>query len=725
MGKIEELAKLIRYFSLVSTTAAGSGHPTSSLSATDLMSVLFFNNYFRFDIQNPDNPDNDRLIFSKGHASPLFYSLWAAAGAVTEDELLTLRKFDSPLEGHPSMKFKFTELPTGSLGQGLSAGVGMALSAKLNRRDYNTFVLLGDSEMAEGSVWEALEIGSYYKLNNLIGVLDVNRLGQRGETMLGWDVAIYQERISSFGWETIVIDGHNLSEISSAYKKALHQDYYLSYLMGAKNIKASDLEKLKVEIIQKVSEDTYKIKIPFDAVDNYLELVEQKMENGFWNEILGPEIKMIFKHKNGKIEKFVLNEKNAGEIYSMMLEFNNQPSKQVQNPYQEIIAEWASGKGADGFYADYFKPTMIIAKTIKGKGVSFIENKDGWHGKALSGDELTKALEELGSVDKKIRGELQQPERISNIQYQISNKPIEEPKYDKSKPVATRKAYGNALNRIYSSHQNMVVLDAEVSNSTFSEYFKKEHLDRFFEMFIAEQNMVSAGAGMARRGDLPFISTFAAFFTRAFDQLRMTAYSNSHIICCGSHAGVSIGEDGASQMALEDISMFRSLLGSTVLYPSDAVSTEKLVEEAAHSASSGQASFGIVYIRTTRMDTPILYDSTDEFEIGGSKTLKKSSKDLITVVAAGVTLHETLKAYEELKKENINIRVVDLYSIKPIDTETLKKCAKETKAIIVVEDHYAEGGIGEAVRSAFASQGETLQNCSVYSLAVSKMPKSG
>jgi len=585
MEKVDQLAKLIRYFSLISTTQAGSGHPTSSLSGADLMAVLFFNGYFKFDIKNPDNLNNDRLIFSKGHASPLFYSLWAAAGAVTEEELLTLRKFGSKLEGHPTREFEFTEVPTGSLGQGLSVGVGMALSAKLNKIGYNTFVLLGDSEMAEGSVWEALEIGSHYKLNNLIGVLDVNRLGQRGETMLGWDVNTYQERISSFGWETIIVDGHNLEEISSAYKTAL-------------------------------------------------------------------------------------------------------------------------GSTA--------KPTMVIAKTIKGKGISFLENKDGWHGKALSKEELEKALSELGTLDKNIRGELTKPPALSSNKHEVSS--IEQPKYEKGSAVATRKAYGNALNRIFPAHPTMVVLDAEVSNSTYSEYFKKEHEDRFFEMFIAEQNMVSAACGMARRGDLPFVSTFATFFTRAFDQLRMTSYAKVHVVFCGSHAGVSIGEDGTSQMGLEDIALFRSLLGSTVLYPSDAVSTEKLVEEAAKSSS-------IIYIRTTRMDTPVLYDNSEEFKIGGSKTLKESLHDVVTIVAAGITLHEALKAYEELKKDGISVRVIDLYSIKPIDVEAIKKAATETKGIITVEDSYHEGGIGEAVL--YCLDQLSGVKVPVEILAVRKMPRSG
>lgn len=584
MGDIEAFSKLIRYFILISTTKAGSGHPTSSLSATDLMSVLFFGGFFHFDIKNPQNIYNDRLIFSKGHASPLFYSLWAAAGAVSEKELMTLRKFGSPLEGHPTLAFPYTEAPTGSLGQGLSIGVGMALNAKVEKLPYKTFVLLGDSEIAEGSVFEAFQLASHYNLDNLIGIIDVNRLGQRGETMYGHDTRAYQRRVSAFGWETIVINGHNLKEISAAYSQAL---------------KAKD------------------------------------------------------------------------------------------------------------------RPVMIIAKTVKGRGVSFIEDKDGWHGKALSGEDLQKALKELGTINRKIRGTLKKPRVLKQKQRPTKEQKMQPVSYDKNKPVATRKAYGNALVRIYPNFPDMVVLDAEVSNSTYSEEVKKTYPERFFEMYIAEQNMVGAATGLARRGRLPFISSFAAFFTRAFDQIRMAGYARSNIKFAGSHAGVSIGEDGPSQMGLEDLAMFRSVFDSVVLYPSDAVSAEKLVEEAARHK-------GLVYIRTTRRDTPIIYDANETFPIGGSKTLRESKRDKVTVVGAGVTLHEALAAYEKLKKQGTLIRVIDLYSIKPIDQKTLERAARETKAIIVVEDHYPQGGIAEAVRTALAGQ-----KGNVFSLSVTKMPKSG
>ena len=581
--QLEKIARLIRYFSLVSTTEAGSGHPTSSLSAADLMTGLMFGGTFRFDVDRPGHPNNDRLIFSKGHASPLFYALWAATGKVTEEELMTMRKFGSPLEGHPTTAFPYTEASTGSLGQGLSVGLGMAMNAKyIDRLPYRTYVLLGDSEMAEGSQWEALEIASYYQLDNLMGIMDVNRLGQRGETMYGHDLSVYEQRVSSFGWEPFVIDGHSMSEILAAYEKAL--------------------------------------------------TVRRK-------------------------------------------------------------------------------PVMLIAKTIKGKGISFIEDKNGWHGKALKKEELVRALEELGPVDTSVRGEITKPadlkpETPSPVRAGVAA-------YSPDKPIATRHAYGNALARIFPQFPDIVVLDAEVSNSTFAEIFRDAHPGHFFEMYIAEQNMVGAALGLSRRGKIPFVSTFAAFLTRAFDQIRMSQYSDANIKFCGSHAGVSIGEDGSSQMGLEDIAMFRTLLHSVVLYPSDAVSTEKLVERAADHK-------GIVYLRTTRKDTPIIYASDEDFPIGGSKVLRSSNEDAVTVVAAGITLHEALAAHDTLRQEGIFIRVIDLYSVKPLDKATLKIAARVSQAIITAEDHFAEGGIGEAIRSVMAEI-----DIPIYCLSVQKMPMSG
>lgn len=580
---IRNLAKLIRYYILVSTTESGSGHPTSSLSATDLMAALFFGGYLRFDLENPKYPNNDRIIFSKGHASPLFYALYAAAGKITQKELMSLRKMNSPLEGHPTMGFPYTEAATGSLGQGLSIGLGMALNAKyIDKLSYKTFVLLGDSEMAEGSQWEALQVAAHYKLGNLIAILDVNRLGQRGETMYGHDVSAYVNRISAFGWKTIEVDGHSIDEITDAYNN----------IISSKNV-----------------------------------------------------------------------------------------------------------------------PSMIIAKTIKGKGVSFLEDQDGWHGKCLKKEDLKKAVDELGEIDDSIIGIVKKPENLKPKTVLPRN--VKNSIYQMGQPIATRKAYGNALTRIFPKFPKIAVLDAEVSNSTYSGIFKDAFPKRFFEMYIAEQNMVGTALGLSQRGKIPFVSTFAAFFSRAFDQIRMSSYSNANIKFVGSHAGVAIGEDGSSQMGLEDISMFRTLLNSVVFYPADATATEKLVEAAAEH-------FGIVYIRTSRNDTRVIYENNEKFTIGGSKILRRSKKDLVTIVAAGITLYEALKAYEMLKEKGILIRVIDLYCIKPVDKYTLLKAVKDTKAIIVVEDHYSEGGMAEAVSSGISGIG-----AKVFSLAVRKMPKSG
>lgn len=581
--EIKNLTKLIRYWSLVATTKAGSGHPTSSLSAADLMATLFFGGFFKFDVKNPKNPNNDRLIFSKGHASPLFYALWAATGAIAEKELMTLRQFTSHLEGHPTMRFPYTEVATGSLGQGLSIGVGEALVAKyVDRLPYRTFVLLGDSEMAEGSVWEAMQSAAYYKLNNLIAILDVNRLGQRGQTMYGWDLQAYKKRVAAFGWDVLMVDGHSIENI----------------------------------------------------------------ELGFTEALESPK-----------------------------------------------------------------RPVMIIAKTIKGKGVSFLEDHDGWHGKVLKPDELERALRELDPIDTTLRGKLELPTKAVAKQMLIRSKSLGT--YTKTAMISTRRAYGDALVRIFPKNPHMVVLDGEVSNSTYAEIFKKAYPERFFEMFIAEQNMVGAAVGMARRGMVPFVSTFAAFFTRAFDQIRMARYSEANIKFVGSHAGVSIGQDGVSQMGLEDLALFRTLLDSVVLYPSDAISTQKLVDQAAKHK-------GIVYLRTTRSDTPILYPQSQAFPIGGSKVLKQSRKDRATIIAAGITVHEALKAHEQLLAQNIHVRVIDCYSVKPIDAKTIRRAAQQTSDIIVVEDHYAEGGLADAVR-------EVLENTLVriHSLAVRKMPRSG
>lgn len=583
MASLQDLSQLVRHHILTSTTEAATGHPTSSLSATDLMTALFFK-YLRTDLDHHDHPNNDRVIFSKGHAAPLFYALYAAAGVVSEKELMSLRKLGSRLQGHPTPQFRYAEAATGSLGQGLSIGVGMALNGKnLDQLPYRTFVLLGDGEMAEGSVWEAIQLAAYYKLDNLVAIVDVNRLGQSQETMYGHDAEAYSKRIAAFGWDVVTIDGHSFPEIEKAFETS-----------------------------------------------------------------------------------FVANG----------------------------------------------RPKVIVAKTIKGKGVSFTEDKAGWHGKALSVADLEKALKELGPVDLSLKGKIQKPEDKKPAVAASMKAPV--PTYKKGDLVATRKAYGMALARLIGQYPNLVSIDAETKNSTFAEILMEKKKDHYFEMFIAEQNMIGVGVGFARRGKIPFASSFAAFLTRGFDQIRMAAVSEANLKCAGSHVGVSIGEDGPSQMGLEDIAMFRSVFGTTVLYPSDAVSTEALVEGMIKTP-------GIGYLRTSRPATPVLYDVGEPFPVGGSKTLRSSAKDAVTLVAAGITLHESLKAADALSKEGIAVRVIDAYSVKPIDAKTLRKASQETKALVVVEDHWPEGGLGDAVLEALAEH----PGAPVYKVAVRIMPGSG
>src|SRR6266436_818281 len=534
------LAQQLRVDSIRSTTAAGSGLPTSSMSAADLMAVLL-TGYLHYDFDKPQNPNNDHLIFSKGHASPLLYSLYKAAGAITDEELLTLRKFGSRLEGHPTPILPWVDVATGSLGQGLPIGVGVALAGKyLDKLPYHIWVLLGDSEMAEGSQWEAFDHASYYKLDNLVAILDVNRLGQRGETELGWNTTAYAERATAFGWNAIVIDGHNYDEINQAYAKALQS------------------------------------------------------------------------------------------------------------------------KGS---------PTVIIAKTIKGKGVSFLENVNGWHGKALNKQQEEQALKELNPRRSQVfpvhKPENLQPAPVGE------EKPLELPKYDGKEAVATRKAYGDALVALGAANPRVVALDGEVSNSTYAEEFAKAFPDRFFEQYIAEQQLVAAAVGMSVHQRIPFASTFAAFFSRAYDFIRMAAISRANIRLCGSHAGVSIGEDGPSQMALEDLAMMRAVHGSTVLYPSDATSAASLVE------AMGDLD-GISYTRTTRGAYPVIYEAGESFPVGGSKLLRSVDDDQVTLIGAGVTLHACLAAADQLRDEGIGARVIDLYSVKPVDTATLSAAVAAT-----------------------------------------------
>ena len=584
-GLLKQKADNLRIHSIISTSEAASGHPTTCMSAADIVAALFFH-AMRYDRCNPHNPNNDRFILSKGHAAPLLYAAWAEASIISVDELLDLRRIDSDLEGHPTPRLDWVDVATGSLGQGLSIGVGMALNGKyLDKSDYRVYVLMGDGESAEGGVWEAVALASHYKLNNLIGIVDVNGRGQSGGTMYGFDTGSYCRRFESFGWNTIAIDGHNLGEILSA-------------LDGAKG-----------------SRD---------------------------------------------------------------------------------------------------QPTMIVAKTLKGKGVSFVEDKEGWHGKAIpKGEQLDAALDELGPLS-------------SNGGFQIDAPPapskraageIREaapPDYSIGEDAASRSGYGAGLAKLGDANPQVVALDADVKNSTYAEQFMEKHSNRYFEMFIAEQNLVGSGIGLSKCGKVPFVSSFAAFLTRSADQIRMSAISQSNIKYVGSHAGISIGEDGPSQMGLEDLALFRTLPGSVVLYPSDAVAAERLVVEAARHN-------GIVYIRTSRPKTPVIYPNDEYFPIGGSKTLRESPDDQATVIGAGVTLHEALKAYEALKFEGISIRVIDLYSVKPVDTEPLLQAAAVTNnTLITVEDHYREGGLGDAVLDAVASKG-----IKILKLAVASLPRSG
>ena len=583
-NNLKRKATNLRIHSILSTSEAGSGHPTTCLSAADIVSALFFH-AMRYDCADAQNPNNDRFILSKGHAAPLLYAAYAEAGIIPIDDLLTLRQIDSILEGHPTPRFDWTEVATGSLGQGLSLGLGMALNGKyLDKSDYRVYVLLGDGETAEGGVWEAAALASHYQLNNLIGIVDVNALGQSQRTMYAFDIETYCSRFEAFGWQTIGIDGHDYDEILPALKKA------------------------------KASTD---------------------------------------------------------------------------------------------------KPTMIVAKTYKGKGVSFLENEDNWHGKAVAkGEQLDKALAELGPLNTDISVEVEAPNPIDSQPTKI--KACEPPDYAADEEVATRGGYGTGLAKLGAANPNVVALDGDTKNSTYAEQFMELYPDRFFEMFIAEQNLVGAGIGLAKRGKIPFVSTFAAFLSRAYDQIRMSAISQANIKYAGSHCGVSIGEDGPSQMGLEDIAMFRAIPESVVLYPSDAVAAERLIAEAA-------AHQGIVYIRTSRPKTTLLYDATDSFPIGGCKVVRKSAEDKATIVTAGVTLHEALKAHDILAKEGVNVRIIDLYSVKPVDTETLLSAASETNnTLITVEDHYPEGGLGDAVLDAVATE-----DIRVHKLAVTGIPRSG
>ncbi len=581
--KLQGIANQLRIHSIAATTAAGSGHPTSCCSAADIVAALFFG-HMRFQPKNPHYHNNDRFILSKGHAAPLLYAAWAECGLFPAAELLKLRRLGSDLEGHPTPRLPFVDVATGSLGQGLSVGVGMALCARLDRLDYRTYVLLGDGEIAEGAVWEAASLAGLHKLNNLVAIVDVNRLGQSEATAFGQNLDIYKKRFEAFGWRTEEIEGHDMDEIL------------------------------------------------------------------------------------------------------------------------EVLA--AVGLGD--------KPLVILAKTIKGSGISFVQDKDGWHGKPLSKDEAARAIAELepkartgADVSIPAPGDLPAPNNAAPAGYP----PLS---YKAGDSVATREAFGNALLRVGEADPRIVALDGDTKNSTYSDKFFKKFPERFTECYIAEQNMVGVATGFAVRGKVPFASTFACFLTRAYDQIRVAGISQANLKLAGSHVGVSIGEDGPSQMGLEDIAMMRAIAGSKVLYPSDAVCAEKLVEQMVQAK-------GICYLRTSRPKTPVIYGNDEQFPIGGAKVLRQSSGDKATVVAAGVTLFEALKAADSLKNEGIGITVIDAYSIKPLAKDLIKSAAQKTNnAVVTVEDHYSEGGLGDAVAGELSAEG-----IKVHKLAVTELPRSG
>ena len=579
-------ATQLRIDSVRATSEAGSGHPSSCASAADIVAALFFS-VMRYNPQNPKALNSDRFVLSKGHAAPLLYAAWAEAGLFPASDLLKLRTLTSDLEGHPTPRLPFVDMATGSLGQGLPVGVGIALNAKLvDNLDYRTYVLMGDGESVEGSVWEAAEVGRQYGLDNLCVIVDVNRLGQSDPTMLQHDMDAYRSRWAGFGWHALIVDGHDFSAILKAFDEAIRT------------------------------------------------------------------------------------------------------------------------KG---------RPTVLLAKTYKGKGISFIENKPDWHGKPLKkGDETQKALDELTNqlIPNGAAPHITAPSLATVPSHAIG--PLSPAPYKIGESIATREAFGLALEALGSVNPLIVALDADVKNSTYTDKFGKKFPNRFFESFIAEQNMVGAAAGLAACGKIPFAATFACFLSRAYDFIRMAAISGSNIKLVGTHVGVSIGEDGPSQMGLEDIAMMAAQPNVTVLYPSDGNSMYRLIEVAAHYK-------GMVYVRAGRPKSPVLYGPAETFHIGGSKILRESPSDVLTIVAAGVTLFEALKAYDQLKAAGITVRVIDLYSVAPIDRNTLLDSGRSTQGrILTVEDHYAHGGLGDAVLSAVATEG-----IKVHKLAIREIPHSG
>ena len=577
-----ELGQQLRVDSIRSSSAAGSGHPTSSMSAADLMAVLI-SKYLHYDFGNPDDPRNDHLIFSKGHASPLLYAVYKAAGAISDEEMLTFRQLGSRIEGHPTPVLPWVDVATGSLGQGLPISVGVAYAGKyLDRLPYHVWCLCGDSEMAEGSMWEAFEAAGFHGLDNLTAIIDVNRLGQTGETMHGWDLDAYASRARAFGWEAFEIDGHDVEQIDAAFARV--------------------------------------------------------------------------------------------------------------------------GNGGG-------RPTVIVAKTEKGHGVAAVANKNGAHGKPVTDE--AEAIRELGG-ERSIAVQVAKPAGDGKPHVFETQGELSLPKYEIGTKEATRKAYGDTLVALGNARGDVIAIDGEVGNSTYSEEFKEAHPERFVQAYIAEQQMLSYAVGFQVRGWRPFAATFAAFLSRAYDFVRMAAVSRANIVLAGSHAGVSIGEDGPSQMALEDLASLRAVHGSTVLYPSDPNQTAELMSHVVDRD-------GIVFIRTTREKTPVIYQPGERFAVGGSRIVRQSNEDAVTLVAAGITLHEALKAADLLAEDGVRARVIDLYSVKPVDQATLVAASRETGAIVTVEDHFPEGGIGDAVLEALAAEpGRAI----VRKLAVTIMPGS-
>ncbi len=586
LEEIREKARRLRIESMMATTAAGSGHPTSCLSAAELVAATFFH-AMRFDPSKPNDVGGDRFVLSKGHAAPVLYAALAEAGVFPVSRVMTLRQFSSELEGHPTPRVPGVDAATGSLGQGLSVGAGLALGARLKASGARVYVLLGDGEMAEGNVWEAAAFAAHWKLDNLTALVDVNALGQSERTMYGHDTEAYRRKFEVQGWQAVAVDGHDLAAVMEALDKAR-------------------------------------------AV--------------------------------------------AG------------------------------------------KPQAIIARTEKGYPISFLRDKDGWHGKALSKEQLEKAIAELGGgVSIAADGGRSQERRTVPKPADFPSPAA--PRYQAGQMVATREAYGSALRKLAEVNPGIVALDGDVKNSTFAEVLGEAHPTRLFQGYIAEQNIVSVAVGMAAQGLVPFVATFACFLTRAFDQVRMAGISRSNIKLCGSHCGVSIGEDGPSQMGLEDLAMFRAIPGATVLYPSDAVATERLTETAARRD-------GICYVRTTRPKLPVLYGNEEKFPVPGFKVLRQSPQDRVTLMGAGVTIYEALKAYEELKAKGLPARVIDLYCVKPIDGRALGEQVSATGGrVVTVEDHYPEGGLGEAAMTALIAAGVTLTR--VRQMAVREVPHSG